>query len=67
VATVTTTQINCGTSAASATVTVPTALAVGDTLVVSYTDCNNYNLTRSNFAENSVYNVNGARDRKSVV
>jgi hypothetical protein len=60
VATVTTTQINCGTSAASATVTVPTALAVGDTLVVSYTDCNNYNLTRSNFAENSVYNVNGA-------
>ena len=60
VATVTTTQINCGTSAASATVTAPTALAVGDTLVVSYTDCNNYNLTRSNFAENSVYNVNGA-------
>jgi hypothetical protein len=60
VATVTTTQINCGTSAASATVTVPTALAAGDTLVVSYTDCNNYNLTRGNFAENSVYNVNGA-------
>ena len=60
VATVTTTQINCGTSAASPTVTVPTALAAGDTLVVSYTDCNNYNLTRNNFAENSVYNVNGA-------
>ncbi len=57
---VTTSQINCGTSAASATVTAPTALAAGDTLVVSYTDCNNYNLTRSNFAESTVYNVIGA-------
>lgn len=59
-ATVTTAQIDCGTSAASATVTAPTALAAGDTLVVSYTGCNNYDLTRSSFAESTLYNVNGA-------
>lgn len=60
VSTVTTTQINCSTSGATATVTAPTALAAGDTLVVSYIDCNNYDLTRSNFAEATVYNINGA-------